>query len=193
MQLFSTEALTKCCGHGQEPRTAAQVSICLRLEKHTARTSNLLCLMLTADPLCSKALGSFPGNGANSCPDSSAIADTFSTIPRGWDTPGGEASILGVQRPAGQLLTPCSRQHAFLCLLQTEGLPRDHALQENSHCPQGNPNSLSTYVTSSPSTALTCLRDHNHSRKNKVKVPNTLLLPVDLPGAHVQLESRSWL
>lgn len=92
MQLFSTEALTKCCGHGQEPRTAAQVSICLRLEKHTAGTSNLLCLRLTADPLCSKALGSFPGNGANSCPDSSAIADTFSTIPRGWDTPGAEAS-----------------------------------------------------------------------------------------------------
>lgn len=49
-----------------------------------AWTSNPLYLEITAEPLCSMAHESFPENGANSCPDSSAIAAKFSTIPVHW-------------------------------------------------------------------------------------------------------------
>lgn len=159
------------------------MSLCLQLKWHAAWTSNLLCFMLITDPLL-QGIGVLSRKWGklltllslllNFQPSPGAGVHKEEKHPRGAE----------VSRPAGSRLVHTACMPFSMCSRRRP--PQRPNLAGKFSLSPSNPNSSQTYVTSSPCTALTCLRDHNHSRKNKVKVPNTLLLPAGLPGEHVQ-------
>ena len=160
------------------------MSLCLQLKWHAAWTSNLLRFVLITDPLL-QGIGVLSRKWGQT-PDSSVIAAKFLAIPRGL-VYIRRRNIPEVQRPAGPQAHAWCTLPACLSLCAPDARPPQRPnLAEKFSLSPSTPNSSRTYVTSSPCTVLTCLGDHNHSRKNKVKVPNTLLLPAGLPGEHVQ-------